>query len=178
MNVLFCSGGVGRTGVYCAISILIERVKAEGVIDVFQTVQLLRLQRPAMVQILVSKEHIDDVHSSIVFSNTCFYLFFYFLFILLFVYSLIFFSFARACLFTSLFALLCIGFFLFISIPSAFYYHYFSFLLFLSEPFCQVFAFVCFICISFNCLFYIILFRCLFVIFMVICLDSFSCYLF
>ncbi|EDO43854.1 predicted protein, partial [Nematostella vectensis] len=45
-----CSGGVGRTGVFCAVSILIERVKAEGLIDVFQTVQHLRLQRPAMVQ--------------------------------------------------------------------------------------------------------------------------------
>ncbi|KAK3736163.1 hypothetical protein QZH41_015550 [Actinostola sp. cb2023] len=51
-----CSGGVGRTGVYCAISILIERVKAEGVIDVFQTVQSLRLQRPAMVQTLEQYE--------------------------------------------------------------------------------------------------------------------------
>lgn len=52
--VLFYSGGVGRTGVFCAVSILIERVKAEGVIDVFQTVQSLRLQRPAMVQTIVS----------------------------------------------------------------------------------------------------------------------------
>lgn len=48
--VLHCSGGVGRTGVFCGISIMIERLKAEGVIDVFQTVQAMRLQRPAMVQ--------------------------------------------------------------------------------------------------------------------------------
>lgn len=45
-----CSAGVGRTGVFCALSILIERLKAEHVIDVFQTVKMLRHKRPAMVQ--------------------------------------------------------------------------------------------------------------------------------
>lgn len=45
-----CSAGVGRTGVFCALSLLIERLKAEGVVDVFQTVKQLRSQRPAMVQ--------------------------------------------------------------------------------------------------------------------------------
>ena len=44
------SAGVGRTGVFCALSILIERLKSEGVVDVFQTVKQLRAQRPAMVQ--------------------------------------------------------------------------------------------------------------------------------
>ena len=42
--------GVGRTGVFCSLSVLIERLKAEGVVDVFQTVKRLRSQRPAMVQ--------------------------------------------------------------------------------------------------------------------------------
>ena len=46
----FASAGVGRTGVFCALSILIERLKSEGVVDVFQTVKQLRAQRPAMVQ--------------------------------------------------------------------------------------------------------------------------------
>lgn len=50
------SGGVGRTGVFCGISIMIERLKAEGVIDVFQTVQAMRLQRPAMVQTTVRRK--------------------------------------------------------------------------------------------------------------------------
>ena len=36
---------------------MIERLKAEGVIDVFQTVQAMRLQRPAMVQTAVRKEN-------------------------------------------------------------------------------------------------------------------------
>ena len=41
---------MGRTGVFCALSILIERLKSEGVVDVFQTIKVLRTQRPAMVQ--------------------------------------------------------------------------------------------------------------------------------
>ncbi|XP_033117029.1 receptor-type tyrosine-protein phosphatase epsilon-like isoform X2 [Anneissia japonica] len=48
--VVHCSGGAGRTGVFIALSIMLERVKAEGVIDVFQTVRTLRQQRPHMVQ--------------------------------------------------------------------------------------------------------------------------------
>lgn len=37
---------------------MIERLKAEGVIDVFQTVQAMRLQRPAMVQTAVRNENV------------------------------------------------------------------------------------------------------------------------
>ncbi|EDO48187.1 predicted protein, partial [Nematostella vectensis] len=48
--IVHCSAGVGRTGVFCAVSILIERLKAEAMVDVFQTVKQLREQRPAMVQ--------------------------------------------------------------------------------------------------------------------------------
>ena len=58
MTVLFCvamcSGGCGRTGTYIAISILLERLKTEGVVDVFQTARTLRLQRPSMIQSVVS----------------------------------------------------------------------------------------------------------------------------
>ena len=42
--------GVGRTGVFIALSIVLERMRYEGVVDMFQTVRLLRTQRPAMVQ--------------------------------------------------------------------------------------------------------------------------------
>ncbi|XP_037537948.1 receptor-type tyrosine-protein phosphatase F-like [Nematolebias whitei] len=45
-----CSAGVGRTGVFITISIMLERMRHEGVVDVFQTVKILRTQRPAMVQ--------------------------------------------------------------------------------------------------------------------------------
>ncbi|XP_049808964.1 tyrosine-protein phosphatase Lar [Schistocerca nitens] len=45
-----CSAGVGRTGVFITLSIVLERMQYEGVVDVFQTVRILRTQRPAMVQ--------------------------------------------------------------------------------------------------------------------------------
>lgn len=47
---IHCSAGVGRTGVFVTLSILLERMQYEGVIDVFQTVRILRSQRIHMVQ--------------------------------------------------------------------------------------------------------------------------------
>lgn len=48
--LLFFSAGVGRTGVFITLSIVLERMRYEGVVDLFQTVKTLRTQRPAMVQ--------------------------------------------------------------------------------------------------------------------------------
>lgn len=45
-----CSAGVGRTGVFITLSIVLERMRYEGVVDMYQTVKMLRTQRPAMVQ--------------------------------------------------------------------------------------------------------------------------------
>ncbi|XP_069719047.1 receptor-type tyrosine-protein phosphatase F isoform X14 [Phaenicophaeus curvirostris] len=45
-----CSAGVGRTGVFITLSIVLERMRYEGRVDMFQTVKTLRTQRPAMVQ--------------------------------------------------------------------------------------------------------------------------------
>ncbi|XP_065070051.1 receptor-type tyrosine-protein phosphatase S-like isoform X2 [Rhopilema esculentum] len=45
-----CSAGVGRTGVFIALTNLIERLKTEAMVDVYQAVRKLRLQRTAMVQ--------------------------------------------------------------------------------------------------------------------------------
>ncbi|XP_064788014.1 receptor-type tyrosine-protein phosphatase S-like isoform X3 [Oncorhynchus masou masou] len=45
-----CSAGVGRTGVFITLSIILERMRYEGAVDIFQTVKMLRTQRPAMVQ--------------------------------------------------------------------------------------------------------------------------------
>ncbi|XP_068449277.1 protein tyrosine phosphatase receptor type Fa isoform X8 [Clinocottus analis] len=45
-----CSAGVGRSGVFVTLSIVLERMRYEGVVDLFQTVKTLRTQRPAMVQ--------------------------------------------------------------------------------------------------------------------------------
>lgn len=50
MTFHFYSAGVGRTGVFITLSIVLERMQYEGVVDVFQTVRILRTQRPAMVQ--------------------------------------------------------------------------------------------------------------------------------
>ena len=45
-----CSAGVGRTGVFIALSIVLARIQSEEIVDLFQTVRVLRTQRPAMVQ--------------------------------------------------------------------------------------------------------------------------------
>uniref|UniRef100_A0A8C9ZKU9 Receptor-type tyrosine-protein phosphatase F n=1 Tax=Sander lucioperca TaxID=283035 RepID=A0A8C9ZKU9_SANLU len=45
-----CSAGVGRTGVFITLSIVLERMRYEGAVDLFHTVKTLRTQRPAMVQ--------------------------------------------------------------------------------------------------------------------------------
>lgn len=60
--VCVCSAGAGRTGTFCALSTVLERVKAEGILDVFQTVKSLRLQRPHMVQTLVSRHNRTPVN--------------------------------------------------------------------------------------------------------------------
>ncbi|XP_048590025.1 receptor-type tyrosine-protein phosphatase epsilon [Nematostella vectensis] len=39
--VVQCSNGVGRSGLFCAIYSLLERIKAEQVVDVFQTTQYI-----------------------------------------------------------------------------------------------------------------------------------------
>ncbi|TRZ00687.1 hypothetical protein DNTS_012312 [Danionella cerebrum] len=50
-----CSAGVGRTGVFITLSIVLERMRYEGAVDIFQTVKMLRTQRPAMVQTEVTE---------------------------------------------------------------------------------------------------------------------------
>ena len=43
------SGGAGRTGVFVVLSVLLERMRYEGLVDVYQTITLLRTQRPGLV---------------------------------------------------------------------------------------------------------------------------------
>ncbi|CAI8058578.1 Receptor-type tyrosine-protein phosphatase alpha [Geodia barretti] len=47
--VVHCSDTVGRSGMFCAIVTTIERCKTEGVVDVFQVVKALRVQKPGAV---------------------------------------------------------------------------------------------------------------------------------
>ena len=44
---------LGRTGTFCAIFTILDRFKVEQVIDVLQTVKLLRIKRPGIVEDLV-----------------------------------------------------------------------------------------------------------------------------
>ena len=59
----FFSGGAGRTGVFIALSVVLERLRFEGVVDLYQVVKILRQQRSAMVQTDVSR-HIHNTFSS------------------------------------------------------------------------------------------------------------------
>ena len=51
---LSCSDTVSRSGMFCAIATTIERCKTEGVVDVFQVVKALRVQKPGAVRTVVS----------------------------------------------------------------------------------------------------------------------------
>ncbi|ESO06781.1 hypothetical protein HELRODRAFT_98742 [Helobdella robusta] len=55
-----CSAGVSKTGVFIALSIVLERMRYEGVVDLFQTVKLLRTQRPCMVQTESTSQNPED----------------------------------------------------------------------------------------------------------------------
>jgi protein tyrosine phosphatase len=48
--VVHCSDTVSRSGMFCAIATTIERCKTEGVVDVFQVVKALRVQKPGAVR--------------------------------------------------------------------------------------------------------------------------------
>ena len=51
--VVHCSDTVTRSGMFCAIATIIERCKTEGVVDVFQVVKALRVQKPGVVPSMV-----------------------------------------------------------------------------------------------------------------------------
>ena len=50
---IFSSDTVTRSGIFCATSTTIERCKTEGVVDVFQVVKALRVQKPGAVPTVV-----------------------------------------------------------------------------------------------------------------------------
>lgn len=50
-----CRNGGGRSGVFCASSIVCEMVKRQNVVDVFHAVKTLRNSKPNMVDTPVRK---------------------------------------------------------------------------------------------------------------------------
>ena len=51
------SNTVSRSATFCAIMTTIERCKTEGVVDVFQVVKAMRVQKPGAIQTIVCYEH-------------------------------------------------------------------------------------------------------------------------
>ena len=51
---LFYSDGMGRTGTFISVHAQQDRLKTEGVIDVFHYIKSIRIQRPGLVANLVS----------------------------------------------------------------------------------------------------------------------------
>ena len=68
--MLSISDTVTRSGMFCAMATVIDRCKTEGVIDVFQVVKALRVQKPGAVPTLVS--------SHIIATNQMFHILFCF----------------------------------------------------------------------------------------------------
>ena len=48
------SDTVTRSGMFCVMATVIDRCKTEGVVDVFQVVKALRVQKPGAVPTVVS----------------------------------------------------------------------------------------------------------------------------
>ena len=49
-----CNDTVSKSGMFCAIATTIERCKTEGVVDVFQVIKALSVQKPGAVRTVVS----------------------------------------------------------------------------------------------------------------------------
>ncbi|XP_064386637.1 receptor-type tyrosine-protein phosphatase alpha-like [Halichondria panicea] len=47
--VVMCNNGIGRTGMFITLHTQLERLKIEGVIDVFQFIKFARKQREGLV---------------------------------------------------------------------------------------------------------------------------------
>ena len=50
--IVHCNDGIGRTGTFISIYLNLEQMVHEGVVDIFQTVKGVRVQRPGMVSSL------------------------------------------------------------------------------------------------------------------------------
>ena len=61
------SDGIGRTGTFCAAYSMIERVKVERVVDAFQTVKYMRIQRAGLLDSLVSSNECPNTYCLIAY---------------------------------------------------------------------------------------------------------------
>ena len=55
LNLLCTSAGVGRTGIYIALSNSIEQIKFEDAVNIFQIVKKIREQRSTKIMTRVRK---------------------------------------------------------------------------------------------------------------------------
>ncbi|XP_078459391.1 receptor-type tyrosine-protein phosphatase C isoform X2 [Lampetra planeri] len=61
--VVHCSDGASRTGIFCALWNTLEAARVEGMVDFFQAVKWLNMQRPAIVQ--------EKVHYRFLYETVC-----------------------------------------------------------------------------------------------------------
>lgn len=52
--LIFTRNGVSRAGVFCAVSMCVDKLRAEGEVDVFNAVRTVMRNRPQLVENLVS----------------------------------------------------------------------------------------------------------------------------
>ena len=55
LNLLYTSAGVGRTGIFIALSNSIEQIKIEDAVNIFQIVRKMRQQRSTKIMTRVRK---------------------------------------------------------------------------------------------------------------------------
>ena len=65
-----CSDGVGRTGAFITVHTQLERLKTEGVVDVFQSLKSARIQRAGLVDTLVGSAAVTMYAKCLFIVNT------------------------------------------------------------------------------------------------------------
>lgn len=66
------SDGLGRSGTFCALYSVLERLKIEQVIDVFQAIKAMRISRPGLVKTAVSSSPRSKEKLSVLISSVSF----------------------------------------------------------------------------------------------------------
>lgn len=69
---VLCSDGLGRSGTFCALYSVLERLKIEQVIDVFQAIKAMRISRPGLVKTAVSSSLRSKEKFSVLISSVSF----------------------------------------------------------------------------------------------------------